>query len=370
MKHDYVIVLPRESETPPVWYRVANDHIVRRGRGTEWLPPEALNQPEASVGRAVIVLPPHMTTLHWIACPGMTPKQSAAAARLMALEASIGEGDLHAAVAANDDPEAPHVVAVTSRSAMAHWAEWAASHGIAQASFVPSAMLLPQPDDGFVRAPIGGVDVVRGRDSAFDGAEPHAQLIIGDEQVTRLPPENVDEAILRAVNAPPIDLRQGEFAPRAPAMFDRARLRRITIMIGFILLASLIISLLQIVRLNTEAARLDEQTVALAQSVDPSVSDAESADMRTTVLLASRGGRGGFSGMMAGVLSAMQANPNVTLIGINQGADGALRVQLSASDSNQINDVLIAIQEAGWRIGANAVQQRGAQLTADITVVR
>src|SRR5690606_17514258 len=123
-----------------------------------------------------------------------------AAARLMALDASIGEADqLHAAVAANDDPEAPHIVAVASRSAMTHWMEWAKAHGIAQASFVPSALLLPHPEDGFVRAPIGGVDVVRGRDTAFDGGDAHASLIIGEGQVVRLPPENVDEAMLRAL---------------------------------------------------------------------------------------------------------------------------------------------------------------------------
>jgi general secretion pathway protein L len=371
VKHDYVIVLPRERETPPVWYRVAQDRIVRRGRGTEWLPPEDADEPEESVGRALLVLPPHVTTLHWIACPGMTPRQGAAAARLMALESSIGEADqLHAAVSANDDPDAPHVVAVTSRSAMAHWTEWAASHGIAQASFVPSAMLLPQPEDGYVRAPIGGVDVVRGRETAFDGGEPYADILIGEAQVTRMPPETVDDALVMALEAPPIDLRQGEYARRAPAIFDASRRRRMLVMIGLILLASLIISLVKIVRLNVEASRLDDQTVALAKTVDPSVQDPLTAETRTTVMLASRGGRGGFTGMMAGLMSAMQANANVTLNSVSQSADGTLRVQLAATDANEINDVLIAIQEAGWRIGANAVQQRGAQLVADITVVR
>jgi Type II secretory pathway, component PulL len=371
LKHDYVIVLPRESDTPPVWYRVAQDQIVRRGRGTEWFPPEQTDAAESAVGNAVLVLPPHVTTLHFIACPGMTPRQGAAAARLMALEASIGEGDqLHAAVAANDDPDAPHVVAVTSRSAMTHWMDWAKEHGIPQASFVPSALLLPQPEDGFVRAPIGGADVVRGRDSAFDGSEPHAALIIGEAPVTRLPPDNVDEALLLALAAPPLDLRQGAFARSAPRLFDAARRRRMAIMLGFILLASLIVSLVTILRLNAEASRLDEQTVALAQSIDPTIEDAASADVRVTALLAARGGRGGFTGMMAGLMSAMQANPNVTLTSVNQGADGALRVQLSANRAEEINDVLIAIQEAGWRISANAVQQRGAQLVADITVVR
>ena len=371
MKHDYVVLLPPGPETPPVWYRVAQGRIVRRGRGTQWLPPEDAEAPDAAVGNAMLVLPPDATTLHWIACPGMTPRQGAAAARIMALEASIGEPDLlHAAVAANDDPEAPHIAAVASRSAMTHWMEWAKTHGIAQASFVPSALLLPEPEDGFVRAPIGAVDVVRGRDTAFDGNDAHAPLIIGEGHIARLPSENVDEALLRALETPPLDLRQGSFARRAPAMFDAARWRRMGVMIGLILLLALLVSVITIIRLNAEAARLDAQAVALAQSVDPGIEDASTADARTTVMLAARGGRGGFTGMMAGLMSAMQANPNVVLTSVNQGDDGALRVQLAANQAEEINDVLIAIQEAGWRISANAVQERGARLVADITMVR
>ncbi len=50
-------------------------------------------------GRALLVLPPHATTLHWIACPEMTARQGAQAAKVMALEASVGAGSgLHAAV--------------------------------------------------------------------------------------------------------------------------------------------------------------------------------------------------------------------------------------------------------------------------------
>ncbi len=371
MKHDYVIVLPRESETPPVWYRVAQERIVRRGRGTEWLPPEDEQTPDEAVGKAMLVLPPHVTTLHWIACPGMTSRQGAAAARLMALDVSIGEGDqLHAAVAANDDGEAPHVVAVTSRSAMQHWLEWAKTHGIEQASFVPSALLLPAPENGFVRAPIGGADVVRGADTAFEGSDDVAALIMGDAPVTRLPPDNIDDALLAALNDPPLDLRQGIYAQRAPSMFDAARLRRMAIMFGGIIVIGLLISLITIIRLNAEASRLDAQTVELAKTIDPTVEDPDAADARITALFAARGGRGGFSGMMAGVMTAMQANPNVTLTSVNQTADGSLRLQFSATRAEEINDVLIAIQEAGWRISANAVQQRGAQLIADIMVVR
>ena len=371
MKHDYIILLPPERDAAPNWYRVDGEHIVRRGRGTQWLPPEPDADEPEPVRRAMLVLPPHATTLHWIATPGMTARQGAAAARLMALEASIGEaGGLHAVVAANDDAEAPHVVAVTSQSAMEHWLQWCADHGVGAASFVPSALLLPSPESGFVRAPVGPVEVVRGSDTAFDGAEAVAPLIIGDQPVTQLPADMVDDALVLALSEPPLDLRQGSYAVRRPGLIDRARLVRMAVMIGGILLASLLISLITIIRLNAESARLDSQTVALARTIDPAIADPEQAEARMTALLAGRGGRGGFTGMMAGVMTAMQVNPNVVLTSVNQGPDGSLRVQLAAGRAEEINDVLIAIQEAGWRIGANAVQQRGDKLTADITVVR
>jgi len=382
--HDYIILLAPERDAPPIWYRVDGGRIVRRGKGMGWLPPQREGAPQEAgtdaVGQAMLVLPPHATTLHWIACPGMTARQGATAARLMALEASIGAhaggastGDaerLHAVVAASDDAEAPHIVAVTSHSAMAHWVGWCEAHGLGEASIVPAALMLPAPEDGFVRALIGEADVVRGIDSSFAGDEALAPFIIGDAPVTPVPADSIDAALLRALDAPPLDLRQGSFARRSPARFDQARWTRIAIMTGGIALAALLIALVTLLRLNAETRRLNAQTVALAQTVDPAISDPETAEGRIAALLAARGGRGGFTGVMAGLMSAMQANPNVVLTNVSQGADGALRVQLAASKAEEINEVLIAIQEAGWRLSANAVQQRGARLIADIMVVR
>jgi general secretion pathway protein L len=382
--HDYIILLAPERDAPPIWYRIDGNRIVRRGKGMGWLPPEhdsaAQEAAGETVGRAMLVLPPHATTLHWIACPGMTARQGASAARLMALEASIGAqagaaspGDaerLHAVVATSEDADAPHIVAVISHGAMAHWVGWCEAHGIGKASILPAALVLPAPENGFVRALIGEADVVRGTDSSFAGDEALAPLIIGDAPVTPVTADSIDAALLRALDTPPLDLRQGSFARRSPARFDRARWTRIAVMIGGIALAALLIALVTILRLNAETARLNAQTVALAQTVDPAIGDPETAESRIAGLLAARGGRGGFTGVMAGLMTAMQANPNVVLTNVSQGADGMLRVQLAASKAEEINDVLIAIQEAGWRLSANAVQQRGARLVADIMVVR
>ncbi|HWJ68540.1 MAG TPA: type II secretion system protein GspL [Sphingobium sp.] len=381
MAHDYIILLAPERDAPPIWYRVDGGQIVRRGKGMGWLAPGRDGAPDEAVGEAMLVLPPHATTLHWIACPGMTARQGAMAARLMALEASIGASTganagaserLHAVVATADDADADasHIVAVTSHGAMAHWISWCDAHGLGDASIVPGALLLPAPDNGFVRALIGEADVVRGPDSAFAGDEAIAPFIIGDAPVTQVPADSIDAALLRALDEPPLNLRQGSFARRSPARFDRARWMRLAVMVGGLALATLLIGLVTLLRLHAETARLNTQTVALAQTVDPAINDPETAESRIAGLVAARGGRGGFTGVMAGLMTAMQANPNVVLTNVSQSADGSLRIQLAATKAEEINEVLIAIQEAGWRLSANAVQQRGARLIADIMVVR
>ncbi len=147
-------------------------------------------------------------------------------------------------------------------------------------------------------------------------------------------------------------------------------MKRIALLVGFIFLTVLLVSLVRIVRLNLEASGLDARTVEVARTVDPAVTDAADAELKIAARFAARGGNGGFTGTMAGLMSAMRGVPAVSLASVNQGADGSLRVQLAAARSEDINTVLIALQDAGWRISANAVQQQGGRLVADIVVVR
>ncbi len=151
MRCDYIILPDAEPDAPPHWIRLVDGYIVQRGTGERWRHP-AESEEGPIDGRALLVLPPHATTLHWISCPEMTARQGAQAAKVMALEASVGAGSgLHAAVMPSAEPEAPHVVAVTSDSAMTHWIEWCAARGMPNASIVPAALMLPAPDTGFMR---------------------------------------------------------------------------------------------------------------------------------------------------------------------------------------------------------------------------
>jgi general secretion pathway protein L len=253
---------------------------------------------------------------------------------------------------------------------MAHWVDWCDRHDISQASFIPAAALLPPPEDGVVLGSFGGNEVMRGEDFALDAAEPFAGLLTQDRKISELTPDAVDAVLLSALAAPPLDLRQGDYSRRAPALFSAARLRRIALLGAGVLIAGLIVSLVTVIRLNAEARRLDRQTVELAQGIDSSITDPVTAETKIAAQLAQRGGAGGFTGTMAGLMTAMQASAAVTMTSVNQQADGSLRVRLTAAKADEINAVLLSLQDAGWRISANSVQQQGARLVADITVAR
>jgi general secretion pathway protein L len=370
MKCDYIILPDAVPEAPPHWIRLVDGYIVQRGKGERWRHPAEIEDGPID-GRALLVLPPHATTLHWIACPEMTVKQGAQAARVMALEASVGTGaGLHAAVMPAAAPEESHVVAVTSESAMAHWIDWCAERGMPDAIIVPGALMLPQPDKGFMRGQVGPSEVARGLDSAFDASEPPAALLLGREPITDMSEPGIDDVLRESINKPPLNLRSGVFAARTPRVFNRERIRRIALLVGFIFLVVLLVSLVRIVRLNFEASSLDAKTVEVAGTVVPGVTDAADAELKVNARYAARGGGGGFTGAMAGLMGAMRGTPAVSLSSVNQSADGALRVQLSAARAEDINAVLLALQDAGWRISADAVQQQGGKVIVNIQVVR
>jgi general secretion pathway protein L len=370
MKRDYIILPDAEPEAPPHWIRLVDGYIVQRGKGERWRHPTEIEEGPID-GRALLVLPPHATTLHWIACPEMTVKQGAQAARLMALEASVGMGaGLHAAVMPAAAPEESHVVAVTSESAMTHWIDWCAERGMPNAIIVPAALMLPQPDKGFMRGQVGPSEVARGIDSAFDASEPAATLIMGREPVTDMSEPGIDDILREALDNPPLNLRSGVFAARSPRVFSTERIRRIALLVGFIFLVVLLVSLVRIVRLNLEASNLDAKTVEVAGTLVPGVTDAADAELKVNARYAARGAGGGFTGAMAGLMSAMRAAPSVSLASVNLSADGALRVQLAAARAEDINIVLRALQDAGWRISADAVQQQAGKVIANIQVVR
>jgi general secretion pathway protein L len=299
-----IVTLPEREGADPLWMRVADGEMVQGGSGAEWL--RATGMARLPDHCTVMLVPPAgLTALHWIAHPDMPPRQGRAAARLEALTASIGPADtLMAAANENDDPERPHIVAVASRADMQHWLLWAQHHGLDPDLVVPAPLLLPEPEQGYVAGMIGGAPLLRGRDLGLPAEEGLAGAIANGDDIATLGAEAVNRAAIAALDNPPINLRQGDFAKRTARSIDKQQLARIAVWVGFIALISLIIAIIAIVRTNADTSRLDAESIALAHKVLPAANDPDLANRELDARLAERGaGAYVFSGPVAGLFT-------------------------------------------------------------------
>ncbi|MDF0541538.1 type II secretion system protein GspL [Sphingobium sp. H39-3-25] len=369
VREGLIVTLPATDADAPTWLRIVDGEVTQTGAGTGWLSASGVAELPASC-MVMLIAPVGLTALHWIAYPDMPVRQGRAAARLTALSESIGPADMLVAAAdENEDPAQPHIVAIAARADLQHWLLWAQHHGLDPDAIVPAALLLPAPAEGCVRAMIGAEDVLRGAAVAAPASDPLAAAIIGQDVPVALGADTVRWAMLDGLEAPPLNLRQGDFAKRVRRQVDGQRLRRMAVWCGFIAFISLSMSLIAIVKLNADTRRLDAQAVEAARTVLPAATDAALVLQDLDARLAERGaGAWGFTGPASGLFSAMQGAPGVSMTSLGRTADGTLRATIAAARAEEINGVLLAIQAAGFTITATSSQDPGGRTLADITV--
>lgn len=362
-----IVIVPERADTAPHWLRVIDGAVVQTGDGANWLGACGLAALPDDCA-VLLVTPAALTTLHWTLHPDLPVRQGRAVARLAALrEASMPADQLFAAVDANADPAVPHLVGITSRADVVHWLLWAQHHGLDPDIILPTSLLLPVPDSGFVRATIAGETVLRGADIVLPGDL--APVLTGDAPIADLSPGDVEALMIAALAYPPLDLRQGEFAKRVSREWDRAIARRIAILAALVLLVGLLISLTVIVKQNMAANKLDAQSLALARQVLPQASDAAAAEAEMDRMLAARGAGGhAFTGPVAALMSAMQTTPGVTLMALSRDATGMVSATLAGVRAEDINAVLLALQAAGYTITATSSADPSGRTLAQITV--
>lgn len=368
VREGLIVALPESEGGEPLWMRAVDGAVVQTGAGANWLAACGLTAlPDGCV--VMLVLPAALTALHWVSHPDLPVRQARAAARLAVLAGSVaGADNLFAAPDENDDPARPHIVAVVGRADLQHWLLWAQHHGLDPEILVPAALLLPAPDTGFVRGIVGGVEVLRGVDLALSG-DMALPALIGEAAVRNVPADVVNTQAIAALNAPPLNLRQGEFGKRVRRTMDRQVVQRMAVWIGLILLASLLIALIGIARQHLEASRLDAESLALARTVLPNATDAAQAEAQMDTQLAGRGVGGyAFTAPTAGLFTAMQGTSGVAITAVSRDPDGMLRATLAAAKAEDINSVLVALQAAGFTITATSSQDPGGRTLADITV--
>lgn len=361
MSDTLVLFLP-SGQSPWRWLRVAGDSVTARGEGVPSFDPEVREN-------AVAVAPAESVTLHWADLPDRSTAQAVAAARLLAADASVTPiGDLHVAVGREaEGVERP--IGVVSSLWMNEALAALAAEGIDPDAVIPAPMLLPRPEQGYIRADLGGEGVVRGTTSGFADEARLTELVTGGVAPTVLGREELETAIAGAVAAPVLDLRQGPFARRTKVAIDWALVRRLAWLGVAILTVTLLISIVEIVKLNMAASSMEARADALARTALPRGETVNNADRQLGERLARLRGAGlGFSGTAASVFAAVGAAPGAELRALSFDGAGRLRATVAVQNEGLITDITQRLRRQGFTVTQSTAQNVGGTFTIDLTV--
>lgn len=341
------------------WIAVAEDGIMSAGEG---LPP--------AEGSMTAIAPAAAVTLHWAELPARSTAQAAAAARLLVAEASAAPGgELHVAIGDEGDGDRP--IAVVAAATMAGWLDALAADGIDPAAVVPAPLLLPRPDEGYLRAAPGGEPVIRGRAAAFADDPLLTPLVVGADPVEALSKDAMQVSLARVAGAVPLDLRQGPFARRRRRSIDWPLVRRLGLLAASILLATLAIDLVRITKFSIGADAVEARAEALGRTGLSRGETVTDVDRQLAERLSGVRGPGlGYSTTLAAVYAAVRAVPGTELTGVDFSPNGQMRLSVAAARESLPTDLKRALEAAGFAVVPGVFQSANGRVTGEMTVSR
>ncbi len=342
------------------WLRTGDGGAITEGEGV----PASTDDP------IVAVAPADAVTLHWAELPSRSPAQALAAARLLVAEASATPiAELHVVV--GDEGEGERPIAVVGMGAMAGWLTELAVQGVDPVAIVPAPLLLPRPEEGYVRGIVAGAALVRSRTTGFADEARLTEMVVGEVPLATLDREALDTAVSAAVVAPPLDLRQGPFARRRRIGIDWALIRRLALLGAAILVVTLAIDLVRIAKYSFGADALEARADALGRTGlarGETVTDvSRQLDERLSGV---RGPGLGFSTTTAAVYAAVRATPGTELTSLDFQSNGSLRIGVGAARESLPTDLKRTLEAAGFSVTAGTFQSANGRVTGEMTVSR
>ncbi len=347
------------------WMRIADQRIVAQGEGI----PTADERSDLSAGHGVIaVAPAEAVTLHWAELPSRSAAQATAAARLLAAEASAAPlGELHVAV--GDEGQGDRPIGVVGIEAMQGWLRMLAAAGVDPVAMLPAPMLLPRPDEGYVRAELAGDAVVRGTSTGFADEPGLTALVTGDTPPVAVEPAALEAALAAAVATWPLDLRQGIFARRRRFALDWALIRRLAVLSGLILAVTLAITLVRIAKYSFGADMIEAQTEQVARSGLPRGETVNDAGRQLGERLSRVRGPGlGFSTTTATIFAVVQATPGSEITALDFQPNGTVRLGVAVEREALATDLRSALERAGFAVQAGVFQAAAGRVSGEFTI--
>ncbi len=359
-----IVTCPSGPDSALSWWRAEEGHIVARGQ--DFSPPAR----EGDTPVAALI-PAADTVIRTLDMGDMGAAQAEAAARYRAADLSIG-GDLFVAVRAlgRADGGMQVLCATIARATLADHMVELALRGLDPDIIIPVGLLLPASDQP-VHATFGDLSANRVGDLVLPPDEALGALLLGQGAATMLDDHARDTALATALADPPLNLRQGEFARRTPLFaLGAGQGRMLAWLMGALLLVSLAIPLVEIGKHYLGADLAERRALASAQRLVPGVTDVAQAEQQIDAKLAARGaGNMVASVPLAGLLSAMQPVPGVVIRQADYRPGGIIGAMIAAPRVEDLNTVLIALQNNGYKVTAANRSDATGQAVADITVL-
>lgn len=335
------------------WWQIDDGAVVARGGPADPLPSPV-------PARVIAVAPAAAVAIHGAELAGLAPAQARAAARLLVAETSLAPIETqHVAVGEADGGDRP--VAVVDTARMTAWLEALGRHGLDPQAVLPAPLVLPRPAHGYVRAEIGAETVLRSATTGFAEDGELTPLILGDAPVVETDGE---AALLAALAAPVLDLRQGAFARRRRLRIDWAHVRRLAWTCVAVATVTLLIGLVEIARFEAAADRALAEAAAMAAAAAPGASPA----MLEARLAALRGGGLGFTATAGALVAAMQATPNVELAALDFASDGLLRATILAPGAADVEALRTRLRGAGLTVEATPFQSEQGRIRGELRI--
>lgn len=338
-----IVLLPAGIGQPWCWWRVGDGGVSHE----QVCDPVEESAPWGDVGAVTVLVPSSVAPVRDRLLPAMPVAQALAAERLALAQGGLGDAR-HVAVAADMGRLLSCSVALSQMDA---WLAVLAGQGLDPAAIVPAALVLPRESNALMLGNLGGQLLARTAEAAFAAEPALVEALGGGLEQVGLDDDELAARLAALHAAPPLNLRQGQYAPRRVSVFAVANWQVLARMAACAALLALALMLVWIVKWNLDSSAQEQRALELAQARFPAATDLDSAERLLSAELARRGqGGASFAAPAAAVLDAVRPVAGVKLRDLGYGADGTLRFTAAAPRAEDVNAVLIALQNQGWKV--------------------